>query len=130
MSDQLPALSDKERSFLEVYLDPASETFLNAKQAMLLLEPDVSPNAAAARGSRATKRLAGHIAQWLEEEGLGDNTLRGKLVRLLDSPSEQTQLKALEMAMKVRGMYKDSAIDNSITVNIINYADQRDPLAL
>jgi hypothetical protein len=77
-------------------------------------------------------KLADKIKMWLDEEGLSENALKLKLINLLnaketkffqkdgiitqqvDVAAIETQRRALDMAMKIRGMYAPEKHEHNI----------------
>jgi len=90
------------------------------------------------------KKLQPLIEKWLDENGLSEASLKSKLLELMDAKEKrffscagkitdqvevdalETQRKALEMAMKVKGMFeKDNAQQKSDLYVLIDRADRR-----
>ena len=57
----------------------------------------------------------------MEKAGLTDKNLTKKHNSLLNSENENIGIKALELAYKVKGKFKEEGGDTSITINTINF---------
>lgn len=118
------AITPKQRLWLAAYFDRGSDTFMHATNSARAAGYSGKNEANYAEvGYRNKKALQPQINEWLDEEGLSDNALKLKLVELLDAKETKffsheglvveereitawgTQTKALDMAMKMKGMY-------------------------
>lgn len=118
-------LTLKMRLWLQYYLDPSDpKTFGNASAAARAAGYRCSSRISYDNvGAANLKRLSPHIEKWFDEAGLSEVRLKEKLLLLLNAKetkffqhagmiTDQVEVKALgiqrqalEMAMKMRGMY-------------------------
>lgn len=84
-------LTLNERNFLSYYLDESNpKTFFNAVQSTFKAYPKVTTySSAQATSGKVKKKLRPIIEQWLREEGLADEQLKGKLVGLVGAAQEK-----------------------------------------
>ena len=127
----LPKLTGKQRLWLKNYLDETNpETFFNGTRSAEIAY-NTNKNGSLKRiGHENATKLNGHISKWLDEYALSDNKLKGKLFSLINArevklftnrdkegnfeiiehpvPAIETQRKTLDMALKVKGLYKNT----------------------
>ncbi len=139
------------KRWLEFYLDHANkETFGNGTESARQAGFEVKHPASA--GSACKKRYAKFIKNWVEEEGLGDVSLKLKLIDLINAKETKffthkgylvdwmdvealgIQQKALDMAFKLRGDYapeKKEIYDRShdAWMDELDKEDEVDPFA-
>lgn len=114
------ALNSRKRLFLAHYLDRSAPTFLNAEGAALAA--GYAPNTARANGYKLQRDCEAEISRWMDESGLSKNRLFTKLLQLIEAKETKffqkdglvcetrevaalhIQLKALELAMRCKGM--------------------------
>ncbi len=114
----------KELKFLDYLFGEAQ---FNATKAYKLAGFQASPQNARIAASKLSKKLYPIIRQWLDEAGLTENHLKFKLIRLLDAKETKffshegkvtdqrgvealgIQIKALELAMKAKGMLSEKS---------------------
>jgi hypothetical protein len=113
--------SKQQKLLLLNYLDRGNpDTFFNAKAAA---EQAKYKTVDSSLCSRLRKKFRGEISDWLDDDGLSDNVLDAKLMSLLEATQtkffahngevkdertvvdSKTQLKALDMAYKLKGRY-------------------------
>ncbi len=134
-------LTAKQLSWLEHFLDKESLGFLNAIEAAYLAGYKAK-NRSGYRsiGNQNIKRLRPQIAKWLEEEGLTEESLKLKLIQLLDAKeikffsnkgeiterevaAHAVQMKALDMALRLQGLFTQDA-KNNIQENTIDFKER------
>lgn len=134
MAKKKKALTGKQRLWLAAYLDQGSDTFMHATNSARAAGYSAKTEANLAEiGYRNKKSLQPYINEWLDEEGLSDNALKLKLVELLDAKETKffahegevvdereitawgTQTKALDMAMKMKGMYSPEKHEHEVS---------------
>ncbi len=137
-----PIKANKLALWLKYYTDDSNpETFLNqTKSAIYAGYKAKSENSFANIGLQNFRKLERHINRWLDEVGLSETKLKEKTLRLLSAkdtklfiqekngeldiiehkiPALETQRRTLDMAFKVKGLYKTSDVLGKATqVNI------------
>lgn len=116
--------SPLQAQWLFHYLNQGTNTFFNAAESARAAEYKCDNEENFKKvGWKNKKVFEPKISEWLEENGLSDNALKGKLVQLLDAKETKffqkdgkvmqvveveslgVQQKALDMALKVKGLY-------------------------
>lgn len=112
--NSIATLNPRQKRFSKYYLDVKSKTFANCYQSAIK----------AGFSDMTAKNLTHNKPLWLSEI-IGENTgaqpehLLIKLTDIMNRPNETTtnQLKAIDMLMRCKGMYKSSV---NLQVNQIN----------
>lgn len=116
-------MASKREKWLMHFLDAGSATFLNRTESAREAGYKCKDDNFKRIGWQNYKYFEPQIVEWLDEAGLSEGALKLKLLQLLDAKevkvfqyegqvikseefnSLSTQLKALDMALKVTGMY-------------------------
>ena len=115
-------LNDRQKAFLAAYLDENADTFCNATKSYEKVYK-VKYNTAVSAGPVLAGKLSHLINKWFDEEGLSDDFLKGKLRQLanakttkffahegkivdkVDIDDNTTQVRAVDLGLKVKGLY-------------------------
>lgn len=128
-----PKLTLKESLFLKLYVDPKSKTFGNQTLSALEVWKDQAPMSAAVTANRTLKKANIKLTDLMDRKGLSEGKLLSKFSEWLDAKKiktsltepdvltddYQTQLKAGEMIMKIKGIGADNGNTTNIQVNTI-----------
>ena len=137
----------KLNAWLRAYLDEScSTTFLNktesARRAGYKCKTE---DCLRHLGCRNFTKVSDKINQWFDEVGLSENTLKIKLLSLLNAKKTEyfqhegivtdqreveaieTQRRTLNMALKIRGMYVPEKYDHSgnLTIEIVKFGENK-----
>lgn len=117
----LGTLDPRQQKFKELYFDPASQTFANCYKSAI----------SAGYSHQTARNITHNRPAWYSEmlgelQSLEPEHLVIKLTQIMNNPSESTQnvLKAIDMLMKCRGMYKETS--SVIALKTINIQDVLD----
>ena len=138
---------NKLNAWLRAYLDESCpSTFLNktesARRAGYKCKTE---DCLRHLGCRNFTKVSDKISQWFDEAGLSENTLKIKLLSLLNAKKTkyfqhegivtdqreveaiETQRRTLNMALKVRGMYAPEKCDHSgnLTIEIVKFGENK-----
>ena len=140
---KIGGLSADDRKFFDAYI---SDGNFNGMRTYLMLHPDVTPESARSHAPLVMKRVRPFLEKWLDDIGLSDTALKTKLAQLLnaretkffahegvvvsevDVEALHIQTKALELAMKARGMLSEKSakevaqIDQLIEIELAKLA--------
>lgn len=124
-----------QKKWLKYYLEEGAETYLNATAAAIKAGYKAkSTHTFAQLGYRTRKRLEPQISKWLDEHGFSDAKLKAKVLALMEAKETKffahegivtdqrdvealgIQVKALDMALNVKGLYAAEKVEHSGTV--------------
>ena len=130
--------------------------YLNRESQTTFFKPEASVRASGHKflredtyriqGWKYCKKFAAKIEAWLDENGLSDNALKQKLIALLDAKEIKVvpdgsggstaidadalhiQIKALDMAFKIKGSYaaEKREISGGLTIEVVKFGDGSD----
>ena len=140
-------LTDRQKLWFEAFTDENNpSTFMNkTESARVAGYSDASYNGLTSAGYGVFKALKPHLSQWFDEVGLSEEELKSRLRVLLTAKETkffthlgevvstkevealEIQRKAIDMAIKVRGMYAADKLDltGDLQVNVINYSSKK-----
>ncbi|OEU70164.1 MAG: hypothetical protein BA863_00960 [Desulfovibrio sp. S3730MH75] len=128
----MPPKVSKLDIWLKLYLDQGSDTFLNATEAARAAGYNCKDDNFKRQGYLNKQRREAKILKWLDETGLSECRLKEKLAELLDAKeikvfqykgkvleskefnSLGTQVKVLDMALKMKGLYAAEKRDHTV----------------
>lgn len=108
----------KKQAFLKAYYDPSSETYSNAYRSGLVAGYSESYSRSIRQPGIRNKWI--DINNYTDRHDMSPEHIISSYQRLaLRSPKEETQLKALEMLAKIKGMLVDKKIIATTTIEDI-----------
>lgn len=145
---KLPPLKGKQRLWLRYYLNASNpKTFFNATESAKYAKYNAKNLSQV--GAENYRKLKLRIDKWLNEHGLSETQLKGKLLSLVNAketklfankdekgeleiiehqiPALETQRRSLDMAFKIKGLYKDNDNSGARPVININFNSGGDP---
>jgi hypothetical protein len=108
----------RERKFTEAYISNGG----NATQAYLAINGKASLDTAGVLGKRLLSKVKFEVTYLLNEMGLNNFYLAGKLKEGLESKNLSIRVRYLDMIFKLKGAYAISGKEeeeNKVTINII-----------
>ncbi|MBI9113244.1 hypothetical protein [Maridesulfovibrio ferrireducens] len=118
--------------WLQLYLDQGSDTFLNAAESARAAGYNCKDDNFKRQGYLNKRRRESQIIKWMDEVGLSECRLKMKLAEMLDAKEIKVfqyegkivkserfnalgiQMKALDMALKVKGLYAAEKRDHTV----------------
>jgi hypothetical protein len=114
-SPKLPKLRPKERKILKYYYETGGDLLETAKLAKLT---NTTVNSLKSTVCQTLKRLNGYLPQFMEEAGLDDAVILGRIKEGVMLPAtHQNSPKFIDTTLKLKGYLKT---DTNIQVNVLN----------